>query len=76
MGVATTESTKVAYEVAKATAEELPSVVNRIIGPCLDVLASVKILPLGVRSPGNNVEEVSEQGAASMSRFKEACIES
>ena len=51
MSVTAAGSTKMAYEVAKAIAEELCSVgVNWIMGPRLDVLTNVKNQPLGVRS--------------------------
>ena len=51
MGVAATGSTKLAREVAKATAQELRAVgVNWILGPVLDVLTDGKNQPLGVRS--------------------------
>ena len=77
MGVAATGSTKLACDVAKATAEELCSVgVNWIMGPCLDVLTNVKNQPLGVRSSGDNAEEVSEFGVASLKGFKNAGIAS
>ncbi|KAK3172054.1 hypothetical protein OEA41_004138 [Lepraria neglecta] len=77
MGVAATGSTKMAYEVAKATAEELCSVgVNWIMGPCLDVLTNVKNQPLGVRSSGDDATEVSKYGAASLRGFKDAGIAS
>ena len=77
MGVAATGSTKMAYEIAKATAEELCSVgVNWIMGPCLDVLTNVKNQPLGVRSSGDDAKEVSKYGAASLRGFKDAGIAS
>ena len=77
MGVAATGSTKMAYEVARATAEELCSVgVNWIMGPCLDVLTNVKNQPLGVRSSGDDAKEVSKYGAASLRGFKDAGIAS
>ena len=73
MSVTATGSTKMAYEVAKAIAEELCSVdVNWIMGPRLDVLTNVKNQPLGVRSSGDNAEEVSKYGAASLRGFKDA----
>ena len=77
MGVAATGSTKLAGDVAQATAEELFSVgINWIMGPCLDVLTNVKNQPLGVRSFGDNAEEVSKFGVASLRGFKEAGIAS
>ena len=77
MGVAATGSTKTACDVAKATAEELCSVgINWIMAPCLDVLTNVKNQPLGVRSFGDNAEEVSKFGVASLKGFKDAGIAS
>ena len=61
--------------VAKATAEELRSVgINWIMGPCLDVLTNVKNQPLGVRSTGDDPEEVSKYGTAFLRGFKDAGI--
>lgn len=75
MGVAATGSIDTAYEVAKATATELRSVgINWIMGPCLDVLTNVKNQPLGVRSTGDDPEEVSRYGGAFMKGFKDAGI--
>ena len=77
MGVAATRSTEMACDVAKATAEELCSVgINWTMGPCLDVLTNVKNQPLGVRSSGDNAEEVSKFGVASLKGFKDAGIAS
>ena len=77
MGVAATGSTKMAYEIAKATADELCSVgINWIMGPCLDVLTNVKNQPLGVRSSGDDAEEVSKFGTAYLKGFKDAGIAS
>lgn len=75
MGVAATGSVDIACEIAKATAEELRSVgINWIMGPCLDVLTNVKNQPLGVRSTGDDPEEVSKYGEAFMKGFKDAGI--
>jgi len=75
MGIAATGSVETAYEVAKATAEELRSVgINWIMGPCLDVLTNVKNQPLGVRSTGDDPEEVSKYGGAFMKGFKDAGV--
>ncbi|KAI4180933.1 MAG: hypothetical protein L6R41_006924, partial [Letrouitia leprolyta] len=73
MGVAATGSTEMAYEIAKATGEELSAVgINWIMGPCLDVLTNVKNQPLGVRSMGDDPEEVSRFGVAFMKGYKDA----
>ena len=75
MGVAATGSTEMAFEIAKATAEELAAVgINWIMGPCLDVLTNIKNQPLGVRSSGDDPEEVSRFGIASMNGYKEAGV--
>ena len=73
MGVAATGSTEMAYEIAKATALELKSVgINLIMGPVLDVLTNVKNQPLGVRTTGDDAEEVSRYGIAFMKGYKDA----
>ena len=73
MGVAATGSTEMAYEIAKATALELKSVgINWIMGPVLDVLTNVKNQPLGVRTTGDDAEEVSRYGVAFMKGYKDA----
>ena len=75
MGVAATGSTDMAYEIAKATGEELNAVgVNWIMGPVLDVLTNVKNQPLGVRSTGDDPEEASRYGVASMRGYRDAGI--
>lgn len=75
MGVAATGSTEMAYNIANATAEELSSVgVNWIMGPVLDVLTNVKNQPLGVRTTGDDPEEVSKYGVAFMKGYKDAGI--
>ena len=75
MGVAATGSTEMAYEIAKATGQELRSVgINWIMGPVLDVLTNVKNQPLGVRTTGDDPEEVSRYGLAFMKGYKDAGI--
>ena len=73
MGVAATGSTDLAFEVAKATAQELDAVgINWIMGPCLDVLTNIKNQPLGVRSAGDDPDEVSRFGIAMMNGYNDA----
>ncbi|KAI4290427.1 MAG: hypothetical protein L6R35_000293 [Caloplaca aegaea] len=73
MGVAATGSTDMAYAIAKATGQELSAVgINWIMGPCLDVLTNVKNQPLGVRSMGDDPEEVSKFGVAFKRGYKDA----
>ena len=75
MGVAATGSTEMAFQIAKATAQALGSVgVNWIMGPVLDVLTNVKNQPLGVRTTGDDAEEVSKYGVAFMKGYKDAGI--
>lgn len=73
MGLAATGSTELAYEVAKATAEEIATCgINWIFGPCLDVLTNARNQPLGVRTSGDDPQEVSQYGVASMRGYKAA----
>ena len=75
MGVAATGSTEMAFQIAKATAQALGSVgVNWIMGPVLDVLTNVKSQPLGVRTTGDDADEVSKYGVAFMKGYKDAGI--
>lgn len=73
MGLAATGSLDLTYEVAKATAEEIAACgINWIMGPCLDVLTNTRNQPLGVRSCGDDAQEVSKHGVASMQGYKDA----
>ncbi|GAB7348866.1 hypothetical protein MBLNU459_g7567t2 [Dothideomycetes sp. NU459] len=73
MGLAATGSPELAYEVAKATAEEIAACgINWIMGPCLDVLTNARNQPLGVRTTGDDPHEVSQYGVAFMKGYKEA----
>ncbi|KAI9699527.1 MAG: hypothetical protein M1820_007158 [Bogoriella megaspora] len=73
MGLAATGSTDLAYEVAKATAQEISACgINWIMGPCLDVLTNARNQPLGVRTTGDDPQEVSSYGVAFMKGYKEA----
>lgn len=73
MGLAATGSLDLTYEVAKATAEEIAACgINWIMGPCLDVLTNTRNQPLGVRSTGDDPQEVSKYGVAFMQGYKEA----
>lgn len=75
MGMAATGSKELAFEVAKATAEELAACgINLIMGPCLDVLTNARNQPLGVRTTGDDPHEVSEYGIAFLKGYKEAGI--
>lgn len=75
MGIAATGSKELAFEVAKATAEEIAACgINLIMGPCLDVLTNARNQPLGVRTTGDNPQEVSDFGIAFMKGYKEAGV--
>ncbi|KAK3712925.1 hypothetical protein LTR37_008810 [Vermiconidia calcicola] len=73
MGLAATGSKELAYEVAKATAEEILACgINLMMGPCLDVLTNARNQPLGVRTFGDDPQEVSAYGIAFMKGYKDA----
>jgi beta-N-acetylhexosaminidase len=73
MGLAATGSKEIAYEVAKATAEEIAACgLNLMMGPVLDVLTNVRNQPLGVRTTGDDPQEVSSYGIAFMKGYKDA----
>jgi beta-N-acetylhexosaminidase len=73
MGLAATGSKELAKEVAKATGQELNAVgVNWILGPVLDVLTNVKNQPLGVRTTGDDPQEVSSYGVEFLKGYHEA----
>jgi len=75
MGLAATGSRELAYEVAKATAEEIAACgINLIMGPCLDVLTNARNQPLGVRTHGDDPQEVSAFGVAFMNGYKKAGV--
>ncbi|KAK8199843.1 glycoside hydrolase superfamily [Phyllosticta capitalensis] len=75
MGIAATGSTDLAFEVAKATAQEISACgINWIMGPCLDVLTNARNQPLGVRTTGDDPQEVSAYGVAFMKGYKEAGV--
>ncbi|EED18474.1 beta-N-acetylglucosaminidase, putative [Talaromyces stipitatus ATCC 10500] len=73
MGIAATGSKRLAHEVASATAQELRAVgVNWILGPVLDVLTNVRSQPIGVRTSGDDPQEVSQYGVETMKGYQEA----
>ena len=73
MGLAATGSKELAYEVAKATAEEISTCgINLMMGPCLDVLTNARNQPLGVRTTGDDPQEVSAFGIAFMKGYRDA----
>ncbi|EDN04485.1 conserved hypothetical protein [Histoplasma mississippiense (nom. inval.)] len=73
MGMAATGSKSLAREVCKATAQELSAVgINWILGPVLDALTNARNQPLGVRSVGDDPQEVSAYGIEFMKGYQEA----
>ncbi|KAM0419055.1 hypothetical protein ACHAPT_011994 [Fusarium lateritium] len=73
MGMAATGSVDLAYETNKATAEAVRACgINMIVGPVLDVLLNIGYQPLGVRSVGDDPNEVSSYGIAAMNGIKDA----
>ncbi|EDU51071.1 beta-hexosaminidase [Pyrenophora tritici-repentis Pt-1C-BFP] len=75
MGMAATGSTDLAFEVAKSTAQEIAACgINWIFGPCLDVLTNARNQPLGVRTAGDDPQEVSAFGVAFMQGYKDAGV--
>lgn len=75
MGVAATGSLDMAYQIAKATAKEVSAVgVNLILGPVLDVLTNARFQPIGVRSSGDDPQEVSQYSIAAINGYKDAGV--
>ncbi|KAF2672960.1 glycoside hydrolase [Microthyrium microscopicum] len=73
MGIAATRSKELAFDVAKATGEEISACgINLVMGPCLDVLTNARNQPLGVRTTGDDPQQVSDFGIASMQGYKAA----
>lgn len=75
MGTAATGSPELASEIAKATAREVSACgINWIFGPCLDVLTNARNLTMGVRTCGDDPQEVSAYGTAFMKGYQEAGV--
>ncbi|KAL2824541.1 glycoside hydrolase superfamily [Aspergillus cavernicola] len=73
MGITATGSKALAHDVAFATAQELKAVgVNWILGPVLDVLLNVRNQLMGVRTCGDDPQEVSQYGVEFMKGYQEA----
>lgn len=73
MGVAATGRPDLAYEVHKATANEISACgVNLMLGPVLDVLNNARYQPLGVRATGDDPQEVSQYGLAALNGIRDA----
>lgn len=72
MAMAAAGSKKLARDISRATAQELNACgVNWILGPVLDVLTNARTQPLGVRSIGDDPQEVSSYGMECMKGFQE-----
>lgn len=75
MGMAATGSKKLAKDIARATAQELNSCgINWILGPVFDVLTNARNQPLGVRSIGDDPNEVSAYGVECMKGYQEGGV--
>ncbi|EXJ54047.1 murein transglycosylase [Cladophialophora yegresii CBS 114405] len=75
MGLAATGSKKLAKDIARATAQELNSCgINWILGPVLDVLTNARNQPLGVRSVGDDPQEVSAYGVECIKGYHEGGV--
>ncbi|KAL4927924.1 putative beta-N-acetylglucosaminidase [Aspergillus undulatus] len=73
MGITATGSKALAHDVAFATAQELKAVgVNFILGPVLDVLTNVRSQLMGVRTCGDDPQEVSQYGVEFMKGYQQA----
>ncbi|KAL4902495.1 hypothetical protein BDW74DRAFT_157902 [Aspergillus multicolor] len=73
MGITATGSKALAHDVAFATAQELKAVgVNWILGPVLDVLTNVRNQLMGVRTCGDDPQEVSQYGVEFMKGYQQA----
>lgn len=72
MGMAATGSKQLAKYIARATAQELGACgVNWILGPVMDVLTNARSQPLGVRSFGDDPQEVSSYSVECMKGYQE-----
>ncbi|CBF84813.1 hypothetical protein AN1416.2 [Aspergillus nidulans FGSC A4] len=73
MGIAATGSKDLAHDIAFATAQELKAVgFNWILGPVLDVLTNVRNQLMGVRTCGDDPQEVSQYGVEFMKGYQQA----
>lgn len=75
MAIAATGSKRLARDIARATAQELNSCgINWILGPVLDVLTNARNQPLGVRSIGDDPQEVSAYGVECIKGYQEGGV--
>lgn len=75
MAIVATKSRETAKKVAEATGRELKALgINWILGPVVDVLSNSATRLLGVRTMGDDPEEVSEYALAFLEGYKAAGI--
>lgn len=75
MGIVATHDTKMAKKVAKASGEELKALgINWILGPVVDVLTNSTNRLLGVRTMGDDPEEVTRYALSYLEGYREAGI--
>jgi beta-N-acetylhexosaminidase len=75
MAIVATKSKTMATQVAEATGRELKAVgINWILGPVVDVLTNSASKLLGVRSMGDDPDEVTEYALAFLEGFRRAGI--
>lgn len=73
MAIVATQSTRIAKEVAEATGEELKALgVNWILGPVVDVLTNSANRLLGVRTMGDDPQQVSDYALAFLEGYRAA----
>lgn len=75
MAIVATQSTDIAKDVAKATGKELKALgINWILGPVVDVLTNSANRLLGVRTMGDDPEEVTRYALKFLEGYREAGI--
>ncbi|ODV88849.1 glycoside hydrolase family 3 protein [Tortispora caseinolytica NRRL Y-17796] len=75
MAIAAAASTDYAYSVAKATAQEMKACgINWILGPVLDVFTTSSNRLLGIRTMGDDPNEVADLGIAQIRGFQEGGV--
>lgn len=75
MAIVATQSKETAKQVAEATGKELKALgVNWVLGPVVDVLSNSATRLLGVRTMGDDPEEVSEYAISFIEGYKAAGV--
>lgn len=73
MAIVATQSAEIAKEVAQATGKELKALgLNWILGPVVDVLTTSASRVLGVRTMGDDPQQVSDYALAFLEGYREA----